>query len=116
MSKNRNEIIIKKMIKYAQDSTKYLSNMSYEDFISDERTLVFSIFNLSQLGELVANIDKALRNKYSNIPWNDIKGIRNRVVHDYDGVQYRIIWNILTKNIQPLIEKLDAILKDLQQE
>jgi uncharacterized protein with HEPN domain len=76
---------------------------------------VFSIFNLFQLGELVTNIDKSLRNKYSNIPWNDIKSIRNRVVHDYDGVQYRIIWNILTNNIQLLIDGLEAILEDLHQ-
>ena len=108
MNSKKNKIIITKMIKYAQDSIKYLNSICYEDLIEDERTLVFSVFSLSQLGELVTKIDKSLRDKYINIPWNDIKSIRNRVVHDYEGVQYRIVWNILTKQIQPLIKDLDA--------
>jgi len=46
---------------------------------------------------------------HKEIPWNAIKSIRNRIVHDYDGIQYRVIWDTLTNDIPLLIEKLRSI-------
>lgn len=91
MSKYKSDIILGKMVRYAEDSIKYIEGFSYEDFAKDEKTLVFSVFSLSQLGELVAKLDKKTRDQFHDIPWNDMKSVRNRIVHDYDGVQYRIV-------------------------
>lgn len=106
----KNRIVLEKMLKYAQDSRKYLSERSYAEFIDDEKDLVFSIFCLSQMGELVRIIDKDFIEKNPQIPWKELNGLRNRIVHDYEGVQYKIIWNILTQEMLPLIEKLGVLL------
>lgn len=99
------------MIKYCYDSIKYIGDNSYESFISEERNLVFSIFSLSQLGELVNELDNEIIEQFSDIPWNAMKSIRNRIFHDYDGIQYRIIWNILCNEVPLLTIKLKSILE-----
>jgi len=106
---NKNDIIISKMIKYCEDSIKYIDDQTFESFSENELVLTFSIFSLSQLGELVSKLDDEIKSSNDDIPWNAIRSIRNRIVHDYDGIQYRIIWDTLKDDIPPLIEKLKNI-------
>ena len=110
--RDKDIIILKKMLKYCNDSRKYALNKTYEEFISDERSLVFSIFSLSQAGELVAQLSTDITSEFKEIPWSALKSIRNRIVHDYEGVQYRIIWNIIHNEIEPLMIKLQGIISD----
>ena len=105
----KDKIIIEKVIKYCEDSIKYVGEMDFESFSNNELVLTFSIFSLSQLGELVSKLDDEIKLKNSHVPWSAIRSIRNRIVHDYDGIQYRIIWDTLTDDIPPLIKKLQKI-------
>jgi uncharacterized protein with HEPN domain len=105
----KDKIIIKSMIKYCENSIKYIGGLDFESFCSNELVLTFSIFSLSQLGELVAKLDEDIKSSHNEIPWNALKSIRNRIIHDYEGVQYRIIWDTLVNDIPPLIEKLRNI-------
>jgi uncharacterized protein with HEPN domain len=105
----KDKIVIEKMIKYCEDSIKYIKTLDFNSFSSDELILTFSIFSLSQLGELAANLSKETKSNHEEIPWNAIRSIRNRIVHDYDGVQYRIIWDTLQNDIPTLIEQLRKI-------
>jgi len=102
----KDKIILGKMIKYCEDSVKYIKGLDFETFSSNELILTFSIFSLSQLGELSAKLSEDVKSKHTEIPWNALKSIRNRIVHDYDGVQYRVIWDTLVRDIPPLIQQL----------
>ena len=106
---DKDEIILEKMIKYCEDSIKYINDMDFDSFSSDELVLTFSIFSLSQLGELVTTLSEETKSKNSDIPWAAIKSIRNRIVHNYDGVQQRVIWDTLVGDIPSLIEQLRNI-------
>jgi len=97
------------MIKYCEDSVKYIDGLDFESFSSNELILTFAVFSLSQLGELISKLDDEVKLNHKEIPWNAIRSIRNRIVHDYDGIQYRIIWDTLTNDIPPLIKKLRSI-------
>ena len=114
MSSDKNIIILRKMLKYCDDSRKYAIGKTYDEFISDERSLVFSIFSLSQIGELVTVLDQSITAQYTKIPWGALKSIRNRIVHDYEGTQYKIIWNIIKNEIQPLTAQLQDIIVDMK--
>jgi len=105
----KDKIILEKMIKYCEDSVKYVKGLDFESFNSNELVLTFSIFSLSQLGELVARLSEEVKTNHDEIPWNALKSIRNRVVHDYDGIQSKVIWDALSNDIPPLIEKLQKI-------
>jgi len=108
MSNNDNDTI-SKMIKYCIDSAKYTSGMEFEEFNNNELYLTFSVFALSQLGELVSRLSEEIKAEYDEIPWNAIKSIRNRIVHDYEGVQYRIIWDTIKDDIPELIKEFEII-------
>lgn len=105
----KDKIVLAKMIKYCEDSVKYIRDMDFDSFSADELVLTFSIFSLSQLGELVTSLSEELKSRHGEIPWNAIRSIRNRIVHDYEGVQYRIIWDTLVNDIPTLTRQLRDI-------
>ena len=112
MNSDKLSVIVQKMLGYCHDAQKYAIGKTYDEFVTDERSLVFSIFSLSQLGELVALVDNYAQDRYSNIPWRALKGLRNRIVHDYDGVQYKIIWHVIRNEVPELMANLQEILDD----
>ena len=79
-------------------------------FCKDEKTVDATIFAISQIGELVKNISKETMNKYNNIEWNMIKGLRNRIVHDYEGISLKSIWYVIENDLIELKEKIQNIL------
>ncbi len=72
--------------------------MTYEDFENDERTVDAVIRNLEIIGEAARNIPDEFRNKYSDIPWRRIVGLRNVVIHEYFGVDLENIWEIIVND------------------
>lgn len=67
------------------------------------------MFNLSQIGELANKLDLDYKKKYNNISWNKIYGLHNRIVHDYEGVNLKLIWEIIRYDLP----ELQNDLKDL---
>ena len=66
-----------------------------------------------QIGEFVSGLDDDFVKKYSDIPWRQIKGMRNIYAHDYDIIDNDIIWETITEEIPELREKLQAIFQTL---
>ena len=68
------------------------------------------VFNLSQIGELVKNVDDEYKKEQLGIPWHQLYGLRNRIVHDYEGVNLKLVWEIIEADLTDLkleLEKLD---------
>jgi uncharacterized protein with HEPN domain len=64
------------------------------------------IFNISQLGELTRKIDEEYEEAHPHIPWRQLYGLRNRIVHDYEGVNLKLVWEIIESDISGLKEQL----------
>lgn len=101
----KDRIIVGKMIKYCEDSIKHIGSLSFEEFSSNELVLTFSIFSLSQLGELAAKLSEEVKLNHSEIPWNALKSIRNRIVHDYDFSGLSAASNVYTplQDLEPVL-------------
>ena len=112
---DKNIIILKKIKKHAKSATEYTKELSFEEFLKDKKTLEASVFNISQIGELVKSLDKVLMEKYDNVYWFGIRGLRNRIVHDYDGIQFDYIWITIKKNLPQLIKDINLIIKKEKQ-
>ncbi len=110
--KNKEFISLKKMINYIDKAFKYTRNCTYETFSNNEEKVDATIFAISQIGELVKNIEKETQTKYPDIEWNILKGIRNRIVHDYEGINVNIIWDIIQNDLEPLKKKIEDLLKN----
>lgn len=68
------------------------------------------MFNLSQLGELATKPDAGFVEEHSEIPWKQMRGLRNKIVHDYEGVNLILVWEIITNDLPELLQQLEAII------
>lgn len=107
--KSKENIAFMKMIEYIDKATKYTKGYTFEEFCNDEKTIDATVFSISQIGELVKNISKETMQKYSFIEWNMIKGLRNRIVHDYEGISLKSIWYVLNHDIIQLKQDIQKI-------
>ena len=83
---------------------------TFKQFCEDEKTIDATIFAISQIGEPVKNISKETMEQYSDIEWNMIKGLRNRIVHYYDGINLKSIWFVLQHDVLELKNKIQEII------
>lgn len=87
----------------------YTKNSFYKDFCEDERTIDAVIRNLEIIGEAAKNIPQDVKNKYSSIPWKDIVAMRNKIIHEYFGVDVEILWQTIQTDLPELKRKLKAL-------
>lgn len=110
--KNKEYMSLKKMIEYINKALRYTGGCDFKSFSSNEEKVDATVFAISQIGELVKNISKETMQKYPNIEWIIIKNLRNKIVHDYEGIKLNFIWDIITKDIIQLKVDLEKILED----
>ncbi len=89
----------------------YTKGMEFPDFVADRRTVDAVIGNLAVIGEAAAHIPDEVCAEYTDIPWTDMRTMRNFVVHEYFGVSDTILWDTVTRNLPSLHEPLKRILK-----
>jgi uncharacterized protein with HEPN domain len=94
----------------------YIGNMKYEDFVYDYKTQDAVIRNLEIIGEATKILSNELKINYPEIPWKNIAGTRDKLIHDYFGVNIDIIWNIVTEDISLLVPKLHGIIEKIANE
>ncbi len=102
----KNQKIILKIINYIDSILKYTNNVDYVEFRNNSMMVEACVFNLSQIGELVNKLDKEYMAKNPETPWFKMRGLRNRIVHDYEGVNLKLIWEIIDTDIKILRQQL----------
>jgi len=110
MSERTEKASLLDMIEAAERACAYCQTMDYDTFLQDERTQDAVVRNVEILGEAAKNISDSLRTKHSNIPWKNIAGMRDKLIHDYFGVNFDVVWSVVQTDLPPLIQQLKAIL------
>lgn len=105
MSKRNTELLLLDMIEAINKIHTYISGITKEQFLSDEKTIDAVVRNLEILGEAANRLPEDFKLRHSNVEWIKIIGLRHRIVHDYFGIDLEIIWSILEKNLHDF-EKL----------
>lgn len=108
-------IYLKDMIENMEKSERFVKDLHYEDFISDEKTHYAVIRCIEIIGEAAKHIPQNIRNKYPEIPWKDMAGMRDKATHFYFGLNLEKVWLVVEKDIRelkPLIKKVLEKLKD----
>jgi len=106
---NKNVIIVMKITSYIDKIALYLSDIDKPSFLSDTKLIEACVFNLLQIGELANRIDESFQQNYDNIPWHKIRGLRNRLVHDYEGVNLELVWDVVKHDLDALRKQLESI-------
>jgi uncharacterized protein with HEPN domain len=89
--------------------------MMYDAFLGDTKTQDAVIRNLEIIGEATKNLSSELRAKYPDLPWKGMAGVRDRLIHDYFGVNLDIVWQIITAELPEVVVKVEAIKRDNKQ-
>jgi len=101
--------ILEKIKKYAIQAEYSKINMDFTESSNDDKTIAACMLNLSQIGELAGRLDKNFTNAHDQLPWNKIIGMRNRIVHDYEGLRMNIIWDILENFLPELVDSINEL-------
>jgi len=109
--KNKDRTALGKMSSYANELLSYVDGMDYDAFTNDRKTLSACAFIVGQIGELVTVISDEAQNEHTEIPWRNIKGMRNRIIHDYEKVDYLVLWKTIDESIPQLIKAVHAVLE-----
>lgn len=108
--KSKDRIIIQKIITYIDDVEKYIEGLSAIEFLDDKKTITACAFTVSQIGEISKEITEETIEKYAEIPWKSIKGMRNKIVHDYENVDLSVLWGTIKNSLPDLKNKLKNII------
>jgi uncharacterized protein with HEPN domain len=91
----------------------FTAGLDFESFAQDKKTTFAVIRALEIIGEASRKIPKSLRSQYPSVPWQDMAGMRDKLIHDYFGVDLQVVWKTLQKDLPPL---KTAIAKVIQRE
>jgi uncharacterized protein with HEPN domain len=116
MSKRDKILLLEDMLESAIKIKKYTSGQDYESFLNDEKTVDAVIRNFEIIGEAANRTDPDFRDQYPEMEWNRIRGFRNRIVHNYFGIDYEIVWTIIEEDLNNLIDWLETIIDNKQDE
>ena len=100
------------IIKHCERIIIKTSNITENEFHNVEDIKEIVCFNVLQIGELVKGISDEIKNKYNIIPWKQIAGVRDRIVHGYDSISFLLIWTIVQDDIDDLKKNLEKILNE----
>lgn len=84
----------------------YIEDMSFDDFVNDRKTYSATIREYIVVGEAVSQTIEMLDEEIPDFPWRAIKDFRNFIVHEYFGVDARMVWDLSTNELEELKEKL----------
>ncbi len=105
--------VLKKILQHIESIIKYCADChTLRDFSSDTMRLEATVFNLMQIGELAKeSLSDEAKAQIKTIPWQQIYGMRNRIVHGYSGVNMQIVWDTVSVDIPMLHKELESIIK-----
>ena len=110
MSRRDVTLLLDDMLQAANKIKRYTKNLDFDSFVSDEKTIDAVVRNFEIIGEAANRIDADFRDKNPEIEWKRIRGFRNRIVHDYFGIDYEIVWTIIESYLDELVDWLDTII------
>lgn len=98
------------------DIEQSVKSLSKQQFVKDKDVRDANVRRIEVIGEAVKNISSTTRKKYKEIEWNKIAGTRDKMIHHYFGVDFDIVWNIITSDLPKLKEEILKIKDYLQKE
>ncbi|MEW5759871.1 MAG: DUF86 domain-containing protein [Candidatus Thermoplasmatota archaeon] len=93
---------------------EFVKDINFEDFKRDRKTIFAVIRAIEIIGEATKHIPKAIRNRYPKIPWKDMAGMRDKVIHEYFGVDVRVVWETATRHLPEIRPLIQNVLKDME--
>jgi len=112
MSKRDTTLLLEDMLQAALKIKRYVKNLAYDAFLADDKTIDAVVRNFEIIGEAANRIDPNFKEAHPEIEWNRIRGFRNRIIHEYFGIDYEIVWTIVESYLDEIIDWLETLLEN----
>jgi uncharacterized protein with HEPN domain len=112
MSKRTAQFLLEDMLLSMEKISAYIGTMEKSDFVNDSRTVDAVVRNLEIIGEAASRIPAEYRDAHPGIPWRKVVGLRNRVIHEYFGVDLEIVWSIVKQDLTSLKSEIARLFPD----
>ncbi len=90
----------------------YTEGLSFDEFATDERTYDAVIYNLVILGKACKHVPPLVRKSYPQVQWRKVAGLRDIAIHRYFGLDEEVLWDIIQREIHPLLARIDQIIAE----
>jgi uncharacterized protein with HEPN domain len=101
------------IVENAQKAISFVEKVNFQDFKKNEEKIFAVIRALELIGEAAKNIPKSVRSINPEIPWDEMCGMRNKLVHEYFGIDVKVVWKTVRQDLPPLIEAVTALMRNL---
>ena len=108
----RDESRFKHMLRHAEEAVQFAADRARSDLDTDRQLNLSLVRLLEIVGEAAARVTPGTQQQHATIPWSQIIGLRNRLIHGYDAVDFDILWDIIQIDLPPLIAQLSCIVGD----
>lgn len=113
MSKRSLNLLLSDIKNCILNIKEYTKGYSFNDFVNDNKTFDAVVRNFTIIGEASNRIDNDIKVKFAFLNWDELRGLRNRIVHEYFGINNEILWEIIENELDELNENLDKILNQI---
>ncbi|MEL6909515.1 MAG: DUF86 domain-containing protein [Cyanobacteria bacterium J06629_2] len=94
----------------------FTTGMSFAEFEQDSKTAKAVLYNLAVIGEVASRLLPEVELSYPEIPWTDIRGIRNLIIHEYFRVNLNIVWQTIQIDLPQLVRQIEELVERLNQD
>ena len=109
MSKRDDSLLLEDILEAVSKIKKYVAGLNFEAFVADDKTLDAVIRNFEIIGEASVRLSEQFKIANSSVPWHHLRGLRNRIVHEYFGIDPEIVWTIIKNDLDELITQLKKL-------
>lgn len=114
MSKRREALLyIQDTIEAMKKIEEYSKGLSFDEFSEDCKTIDAIIRNFEIIGEATKNIPEEMKKEYPEVPWKRMAGIRDKLIHEYFGVDTDILWKAIKEELPEIKSKIEKILTEI---
>ena len=107
-------LFIKDILEAIDDIEVFVGKMSFDSFHTDKKTRSAVVWKLEVIGEASKNVPASIRNKYKELPWKDMAGMRDKISHFYFGIDYQIVWEVIRKKLPVVKPAIRKMLRELR--
>lgn len=116
MSKREIQLLLEDIMEAAKKILSYAGGMSFDDFTNDNKTIDAVVRNFEIIGEAANRVPEDFKSDHPEIEWRRMTGLRNRIIHEYFGINYATVWKIKEENIPELADFVEQAIDELNKQ
>ena len=106
---------VRDIIESISDIEVFIKNMTFTDFVKDKKTINAVVRSIEVIGEASKKIPDTMRKKNPSIPWKKMAGMRDKLIHEYFGIDFDVLWKTVKEDIPSLHSLVQDMLKSLEE-